>query len=114
VHLHRPDDAAAVAAVLRSLAGIERVLTRAQAAREFRLMPERIGDLVVLGDKQTVFGHLDSEVEALPPEYRTHGSLHELAVPLIVYNAEGAPAADYFHHNVDLARWAFQPERPLP
>jgi phosphonoacetate hydrolase len=114
VHLLRPEDGEAVSAVLRSLAGIERVLTRERAAREFRLMPERIGDLVVLGDQETVFGHLDGEVEALPPEYRTHGSLHELAVPLIVYNAEGAPPADYFHHNVDLARWAFQPERPLP
>ena len=33
-------------------------------------MPSRIGDLVVLGDRETVFGNLETAVEALPPGYK--------------------------------------------
>ena len=66
------------------LRGVQAVLTRTEAARRFRLMPSRIGELVVLGDRDTVFGGLDSEVEALPPEYRSHGGLSEAEVPLVV------------------------------
>ena len=42
-------------------------MTRDEAARRFHLMPERIGELVVLGDKDTVFGETETEVETLPP-----------------------------------------------
>ncbi|MBU3889297.1 alkaline phosphatase family protein [Methylosinus sp. KRF6] len=107
VHLSAPADAERVAAALRGLEGVERVMTRAEAAQIFGLMAERIGDLVALGDKDTVFGHLDVEMERMPPEFRTHGSLHESDVPLIVHNARGAPEARYFRHNLDLARWLF-------
>lgn len=107
VHLSAPADEARVAAALRGLEGVERVMTRAEAAQIFGLMAERIGDLVALGDKDTVFGHLDVEMERMPPEFRTHGSLHESDVPLIVHNARGAPEASYFQHNLDLARWLF-------
>ena len=61
VHLNSPDDARRVTEVLQSLAGIERVLTRDEAASEFRLMASRIGDLVVLGDRDTVFGNLEKD-----------------------------------------------------
>jgi phosphonoacetate hydrolase len=110
VHLNKPENEAAVAAALRGLEGVERVMTRTEAARELNLMPARIGDLVVLGDKDTVFGHLEVEMERMPAEFRTHGSLHELDVPLVLHNARGAPAADYFRYNLDLARWLFQEE----
>jgi phosphonoacetate hydrolase len=107
VHLNSPEDQANVTRTLEALEGVERVLTRAQAATEFNLMPSRIGDLVVLGDRDTVFGNLDAAVEALPPGYRTHGSVHELAVPIVIHNAPGVPQAGYFKHNLDLARWLF-------
>ena len=98
-------------ALLLSLEGVERVLTRAEAADEFRLMPERIGDLVVVGDADTVFGHLERlEMEVLPLGYRSHGSHHELDVPVILHNAAGAPGASYFHNNLDLARWLYPAE----
>jgi hypothetical protein len=54
-------------------------------------MASRIGELVVLGDRNTVFGGLDAEMESLPPEYRSHGSTSEAKVPLYIYNAERAP-----------------------
>jgi phosphonoacetate hydrolase len=107
VHLNAPEDQAKVARALEALEGIERVLTRAEAAAEFNLMPSRIGDLVVLGNRETVFGNLEAAVEALPSGYRTHGSMHELAVPIVIHNAPDAPQAGYFKRNLDLARWLF-------
>jgi phosphonoacetate hydrolase len=95
------------AAIIGKLAGVEAVLTRSEAARRFRLMPSRIGELVVLGDQNTVFGRLDSEMADLPAEYRSHGGQAEAKVPLIVYNADQAPGSGYFRSNVDLARWLF-------
>jgi phosphonoacetate hydrolase len=99
------DDAARV---LAGLAGVESVLTRSEAVRRFHLMASRIGDLAVIGDKNTVFGDLDSESEPLAPEYRTHGSLHEAEVPLVIYNCDAKISADEFRFNKDLARWAYQ------
>jgi len=85
------------------LPGIEAVRTREEAARDFNLMPERIGDLVVTGDRETVFGEMECEMEQLESSYRSHGSLHELDVPLIVYNWKGTmPAPERFIHNADL------------
>jgi len=48
--------------------------------------PERIGNLVVTGDRDTVFGVLDQESETLPATYRSHGSRYETAVPLIIHD----------------------------
>jgi len=109
VYLRRSEDAEKVSQVLLSLDGVESVLTRAEAAVKFHLMPGRIGDLVVTGDRDTVFGHLAySERENLPPNYRSHGSRYELAVPLVVHNAIDAPDESYFRNNLDLARWLFR------
>lgn len=105
VYLKSPKDAARAVDVMSGLRGVEAVLTRDEAARRFRTMPSRIGELVVLGDRTTVFGGLDKESEELPPTYRSHGGQAEAAVPLIVFNAAGAPRSDYFQSNVDLARW---------
>jgi phosphonoacetate hydrolase len=107
VYLKSDRDADRAAAAIQKLPGVQEVLTRSEAARRFRLMPSRIGQLVALGDRDTVFGNLDSEVIDLPPEYRSHGSLAESTVPLVVHNAEGAPGATFFRANVDLARWLF-------
>ena len=72
-------------------------------------MPSRIGELVVVGDRNTVFGVLDTERVSLPPEYRSHGGLDEAKVPLLVYNAAEAPGGEFFRSNVDLASWLFVP-----
>jgi phosphonoacetate hydrolase len=97
----------AVAEILISLEGVETVLTRSEAAKRYHLMSSRIGDLIVLGDRDTVFGELDSEYESLPSDYRAHGSLHEMDVPLVIYNAQDMPNAEKFHHNWQLARWLY-------
>jgi phosphonoacetate hydrolase len=109
VYLRSSRDADRAAAVIGQLAGVEQVLSRSEAARRFRLMPSRIGELVVLGDRDTVFGDLESETVPLAGEYRSHGGPAEAGVPLVIYNADGAPPAAFFQHNVDLTRWLFAP-----
>src|SRR5579862_569002 len=84
VYCNKPAEIDAVAKTILTLDGVESVLTRSEAARRYHLMPTRIGDLIVLGDRDTVFGELDSESEPLPPAYRAHGSLHEMQVPLVI------------------------------
>ncbi len=96
-----------VAQLLSDLKGVESVLTRGEAVRRFHLMASRIGDLVVLGDRDTVFGELDSESEALPDDYRTHGSLHETEVPLVIFNCDAQLSVNNFRFNKDLASWAY-------
>jgi phosphonoacetate hydrolase len=107
VYLKSPRDADRAAALIEKLKGVQLVLARSEASRRFRLMSSRIGELVVIGDGDTVFGSLDSELESLPSEYRSHGGLDDATVPLVVYNAERAPGAGYFGSTVDLTRWLF-------
>lgn len=107
VYLKRKQDEERVRNLCKQLEGVEEVLTREEAARKFQTMPSRIGDLVVIGDKDTVFGTLESEIESLPEHYRSHGSLHEATVPLLVFNTAHAPKTAYFNSNKDLARWLY-------
>src|SRR5439155_15659842 len=93
VYLRSPQDAARVQEILVETKGVERVLPRQQAAREYRLMPSRIGDFVVWGDQNTLFGEMDTESETFAENLRSHGSKHELDIPLLVYNAKSAPRA---------------------
>jgi phosphonoacetate hydrolase len=103
VWLNSPEDAPEVRERILKLEGIEAVRTREEAARDFYLMPDRIGELVVTGDKDTVFGELAGEFEELEASYRSHGSLHESDVPLIVYDWKGElPAHGKFNRNADL------------
>jgi phosphonoacetate hydrolase len=109
VWLQDADDADRVAAHIGALEGIDAVLPRAEAARRFGLMPERIGELVVLGDRHTVFGELPGPSEALEAGYRSHGSLYESDVPLFIYNWRGAmPPAGAFERNCDVASFLYR------
>ena len=103
VWLNRAADEDAVASLLRGLPGVETVLTRDEAAQLFHLYPGRIGDLAVLGDAATVFGDLPEgqESEMLPAEYRSHGSQHEMSVPLVAWNNDH-PYLITPEHNKDL------------
>ncbi len=108
VYCNHPREIDPVAKAISSLTGVETVLTRSEASKRFHLMASRIGDLIVLGDRDTVFGELDAESEPLPPEYRAHGSLHEMDVPLFIYNAHAQLSAENFQYNWQLARWLYR------
>ena len=71
---------------LASLPGVEDVLARDEAARALALPPDRIGDLVVLGDRSTALGGHASEhdLSALVGRLRSHGGRSEQAVPLLL------------------------------
>lgn len=107
VYLNSPKDLDGVRNTISKIKGVDEVLTRMDAAKRFHLMPERIGDLMVLGDKGTVFGDLDTEYESLPETYRNHGSSYETTVPLFIYNAKKLPPSEYFSNNYKIARWLY-------
>lgn len=109
VYLKNPKDLEGVKRTLLALEGVETVLTKEEAVKKYSLLPERVGDLMVLGNKTTVFGQLqDVESEKLPGNYRSHGSTYECIVPLFVYNARKAPKADFFNQNYKLAAWLYR------
>ena len=109
IYLKKQKDIEKVKQTLLSLEGVEEVITKEEAVKRYHLLPDRVGDLMVLGNKTTVFGVLqDVEREALPANYRSHGSTYECIVPLFVYNAKNAPQADYFDHNYKLAAWLYR------
>jgi phosphonoacetate hydrolase len=79
-------DTAALAQRIATLSGIEMVLTRAQAAEKFELPSDRIGDLVVVSQLDTVIGTSQArhDLSGLDAPLRSHGGLSEQKVPLIV------------------------------
>ncbi|MCO6147080.1 alkaline phosphatase family protein [Flavobacterium sp. NRK1] len=109
VYLKSSKDLEKVKKTILSLQGVEAVLTKEEAIAKYHLLSDRVGDLMVLGNKTTVFGLLqDSESEKLPENYRSHGSTYECIVPLFVYNAKKAPDASFFDHNYKVAAWLYR------
>ncbi|MEO5771654.1 MAG: phosphonoacetate hydrolase, partial [Burkholderiaceae bacterium] len=74
------------AARIATLPGIERVLTRAEAAAAYELPADRIGDLVVVSERSVVIGTAAArhDLSALEVPLRSHGGVSEQRVPLIV------------------------------
>jgi phosphonoacetate hydrolase len=87
---------------IAALDGVEAVLDREAAAQVFELPPDRIGDLVVLGDAKTVLGKSAAEhdLAAVGDTLRSHGGLHEQSVPLVVCEPGAADRRDL--RNADL------------
>lgn len=85
IYLERPEDKEKALETLGECPHVEMALPREEAARRFHLHPQRIGDILVLADQETVFGLLHQEVEAV--QVRSHGSLHETLVPILACNA---------------------------
>lgn len=71
--------------LLQSTDGIEMVLRRGEAVDKFSLPPDRIGDLMVLGTEESVFGPVDEGIQE-SVELRSHGSHHEQTVPFVCSN----------------------------
>lgn len=86
VYLPPNVDVAAACARLQAVPGMERVLTRDQAAARFELPPDRIGDIVAVSERATVIGTAAArhDLTALEVPLRSHGGISEQRVPLIV------------------------------
>ncbi len=86
VYLPKDADFAAVAEFIEGLEGVERVLTREEAAEAFELPTDRIGELVVVSTKHRVIGTSpeNHDLSGLTVPLRSHGGVSEQRVPLIV------------------------------
>jgi phosphonoacetate hydrolase len=105
VWLNNESDRESVTGIIAGLQGVDSVMDSEKAAAKYHLLPEFMGDLVVFGDRDTMFGDMNEPYEELPPTYRAHGSLHEMDLPLIMYNVNEMPDMESVTHNKDLAAW---------
>ena len=103
IWLKDPEDKEPVRDIIKSLEGVDEVYDSKYIADKYKTSIHHIGDLVVEGDKNTMFGEADEEYETLDEGYRAHGSLHEMELPMIMYNTN--LEIDKFNeltHNKDL------------
>ena len=86
VHLRDPAELDRARGALAAVRGVEAVLHRDAAADAFDLPADRIGDLIVLADGETVLGRSRAmhDLSTLHGPLRSHGGLHERRVPIIV------------------------------
>lgn len=109
IWLENKDNAQEIKDLIKGLKGVEDVLESSIGAHKFQTDTERLGDLVVLGDQDTMFGEMENKMELLPDDYRAHGSLYEMDLPLIIYNYQyPIPPKDFFRNNFDLTRFLFR------
>jgi phosphonoacetate hydrolase len=101
IYLKKPQESAKAIAALKAAPEVEAAYSKAEAAKLFRLHKDRIGDIFAIARKESVFGDLDTLRK--PVRVRTHGSLHEAAVPLIIHGSK--PDLNRYHYNLDLTRY---------
>ena len=87
--------------ILKSVDGIEDVLNKSEACQKFNLNSNRIGDLMILGQKDVVFGN--SDISLIPNDLRSHASTYETKIPLIGINTTKNP--DYFIENRSIGNY---------
>jgi phosphonoacetate hydrolase len=95
IYLPREIDARAIIERLAALPGVEVVLDNRAACERFELPNDRVGDVVVVGTRDTVLGtrHDEHDLSGLTVPLRSHGGLSEQQVPLIFNGAlDGWPA----------------------
>jgi phosphonoacetate hydrolase len=80
--------------ILADTEGVEHVLTRGEAHETYGLDPSRIGDLLVLADKDYTLGPNKGSIYR-EIDIRSHGSLHEREVPLIINRRIDPPHPTY-------------------
>jgi phosphonoacetate hydrolase len=100
VYLQNPLDLERAHDLLKALPGVEEIHLRADAAQQFQLQADRIGDIFLLGAKDVVFGDLEHPREEVA--IRSHGSRHESTVPIVAYGR--AFDASSYQRNIDLTR----------
>jgi len=86
VHVSGAGRLAEIQAWLLQQEGITEVYDRQTAARLLELPEDRIGDLVVLGSRDTVLGRTPvyHDLSALDGHLRSHGGRYEEMVPLVI------------------------------
>ncbi len=100
VYLENEADREKTFELLRGVSGVEEIYHKREAAEEFQLHTDRIGDIFLLGEEHVVFGDLERTQEDVA--IRSHGSRHETTVPIICYGRE--VDASLYRRNIDLTR----------
>ncbi len=109
VYLERPADVGVLIPRLGATPGIAEVHDRAAACARFELPPDRIGDLVVVAERDVVLGKSSAEhdLTLLREPLRSHGGVTEQTVPFVI-NRPLAPPAELSTpalRNFDLFAW---------
>lgn len=86
--------------VLKSAPETDQAFARPEAAKKFRLMASRIGDIFALAKQDAVYGELDTVRKAV--KVRTHGSMFEASVPIFVHGRKADLSR--YEYNLDLTR----------
>jgi phosphonoacetate hydrolase len=86
-----------IVAALREAPGVVEALPRDEAADRYALPADRIGDVVVFGGADTVFGKTPAEhdLSALEGPLRSHGGPGEQVVPILLSDGASAPNESY-------------------
>lgn len=71
---------------LKTIDGMQEVLSNAEGCKMFGLAPDRTGDIIVVSDQQKVLGTSESrhDLSGLEVPLRSHGGMTEQCVPLVV------------------------------
>ncbi|HZZ50731.1 MAG TPA: phosphonoacetate hydrolase [Pseudonocardia sp.] len=106
VYLPVGADRDALAARVAALPGVELAITGEQASERFELPVDRIGDLVVIGDRGTALGTSPErhDLGQLREPLRSHGGLAEQSVPFLINRTPGRLPEGHRLRNFD-AYW---------
>lgn len=85
VYLADDADVAHIVSELKSIPGIDNVFTNKEGCDEFELAYDRMGDLIITSEKNTVLGTTASrhDLSGLTVPLRSHGGVTEQTVPLV-------------------------------
>lgn len=100
IYLKNAEDIGKSVAVLNEVKGVESVLILDEASKRYHLDRTRIGDILVLGTQNTVFGLTEQTI--IEVSLRSHGSLYERRVPLII-NQPRSELEGSLNENKDVA-----------
>src|SRR5207253_11115566 len=93
IHLGRAEDVGRVVERLRTTPGVMGVWDRAEGCARFELPPDRVGDIILVGDRHTTLGKSPEahDLSLLTEPLRSHGGPTEETVPFII-NRSLSPA----------------------
>jgi len=86
IHLEDAGDVGRVVERLRRMPGVAGVWNRAEGCARFELPPDRVGDVIAVGDRHTTLGKSEDahDLSLLTEPLRSHGGPTEDTVPFII------------------------------
>jgi len=89
---------------LKTIDGMQEVLSNAEGCKMFGLAPDRTGDIIVVSNQQKVLGTSESrhDLSGLEVPLRSHGGMTEQCVPLVVSTPVSGVEPDRLLRNFDI------------